>query len=67
MTDLARGGLRGRLAREAVTKGTVAIMAMSMAVSYAMGDTEEEMVDRLNPLSPNFMTWDLAEPSIGMV
>lgn len=65
MTDLARGGLRGRLAREAVTKGTVAIMAMSMAVSYAMGDTEEEMVDRLNPLSPNFMTWDLAGQRVG--
>jgi len=65
MIDLARGGLRGDLARQAVFKGTAAIMAMSVAVSYAMGDTEEEMVDRLNPLSSNFLTWDAAGQRVG--
>lgn len=65
MTDLAQGNLRGELARRAVFKGTVAIMAMSVAISYVMGDTEEEMIDHLNPLSPNFMTWDIAGQRVG--
>lgn len=65
MVDLARGELRGQLARTAVLKGTAAIMAMSVAISYAMGDTEEEMRERLNPLSHNFMTWDVAGQRVG--
>lgn len=65
MIDIARGGLRGQLARTAVTKGTVAIMAMAVAISYARGDTEEEMREHLNPLSTNFMTWDIAGQRVG--
>lgn len=70
MVDLAqgiagRGGLRGQLARDSIAKGTAAIMAMSVAVSMAMGETEEEITDHLNPLSSNFLTWDVAGQRIG--
>jgi len=65
MTDIARGGLRGQLARESLTKSVAAIMAMAVAVSYALGETEDEMKDHLNPLSYNFMTWDIMGQRIG--
>lgn len=63
--DLTQGNLRGQLARRAVGKGVAAIMAMTVAVSYALGDSEEEIIDHLNPLSTNFMTWDIAGQRIG--
>ncbi len=65
MYDLTQGNLRGQLARQAVAKGTAAIMAMSVAVSMALGEDEEEIVDHLNPLSTNFMTWDIMGQRIG--
>lgn len=65
MFDLTQGNLRGQLAREAVAKGTAAIMAMTVAVSLALGESEEEIVDHLNPLSTNFMTWDIAKQRVG--
>ena len=65
MFDLTQGNLRGELARRAVAKGTTAIMAMTVAVSYALGESEEEIVDHLNPLSTNFMTWDIAGQRVG--
>ncbi|KKN72904.1 hypothetical protein LCGC14_0406080 [marine sediment metagenome] len=65
MYDLTQGNLRGQLARQAVAKGTAAIMAMTVAVSMAMGESEEEIVDHLNPLSTNFMTWDIVGQRIG--
>ncbi|KKN29348.1 hypothetical protein LCGC14_0845090 [marine sediment metagenome] len=65
MYDLTQGNLRGQLAREAMAKGTAAIMAMTVAVSMALGEDEDEIVDHLNPLSTNFMTWDVAGQRIG--
>ena len=65
MYDLTQGNLRGQLARQAIAKGTTAIMAMSVAVSMALGEDEEEIVDHLNPLSVNFMTWDMAGQRVG--
>ena len=65
LTDIFRGNLRGELARRAMTKGVTAIMAMTVAVSYALGESEDEIVDHLNPLSPNFMTWEIAGQRVG--
>lgn len=65
MFDLTQGNLRGQLARRAVAKGTTAIMAMTVAVSYALGESEEEIIDHLNPLSTNFMTWNIAGQRVG--
>lgn len=65
MWDLSQGNLRGQLARQAMAKGVAAIMAMTVAVSMALGEDEEEIVDHLNPLSINFMTWDISGQRIG--
>jgi len=63
--DISQGNLRGQLARKAMAKGIGAIMSMSVAVSYAMGEDEDEIVDHLNPLSSNFLTWDVAGQRVG--
>ncbi|KKN78450.1 hypothetical protein LCGC14_0349820 [marine sediment metagenome] len=63
--DIGQGNLRGQLAREHMAKGVTAIMAMTVAVSYAMGESQEEIIDHLNPRSSNFMTWDIAGQRIG--
>ncbi|TET43274.1 MAG: hypothetical protein E3J66_02125 [Dehalococcoidia bacterium] len=63
--DIGQGNLRGQLARRALAKGTAAIMAMTVAVSYALGESEEEIADHLNPLSHNFMTWEIAGQRVG--
>ena len=59
------GGLRGKLARESMAKGVSAIAAMTVAVSHALGETEEEIIEHLNPMSSNFMTWDIAGQRVG--
>uniref|UniRef100_A0A6M3XES0 Large polyvalent protein associated domain-containing protein n=1 Tax=viral metagenome TaxID=1070528 RepID=A0A6M3XES0_9ZZZZ len=65
LTDMTQGNLRGQLARQAMIKGTGAIMAMTVAVSLAMGESEDEIADHLNPMSSNFMTWDVAGQRVG--
>jgi len=65
LTDLTQGNLRGQLARQAMAKGTAAIMAMTVAVSLAMGEDEDTIAEHLNPMSSNFMTWDVAGQRIG--
>ena len=65
LKDVASGGLRGQLARDNMAKGTMAIMAMTVAVSMAMGESPDEIADHLNPTNPNFMTWDIAGQRIG--
>jgi len=63
--DIAQGNLRGQLARRAVAQGTAAIMAMTVAVSYALGEDADEIADHLDPTSPNFMTFEIAGQRIG--
>ncbi len=65
MFDLTQGTLRGQLARKAMAKGTVALMAMTVAISMALGEDEEEILNHLNPLSADFMTWDIAGQRVG--
>lgn len=63
--DVARGNLRGELARKSLAKGITAIAAMTVAVSYAMGEDEDEIVEHFNISSPKFMTWEIAGQNIG--
>jgi len=65
MVDLFRGNLRGELARKSVAKAVTGISAMTVAVSMAMGEDEEEIVQHLNPASKTFMTWEIAGQQIG--
>lgn len=65
LKDVASGGLRGQLARDNMAKGTLAIMTMATATSMAMGESPDEIADHLNPMSHNFMTWDIAGQRIG--
>jgi len=63
--DLSRGNLRGELARKALARGVTAIAAMAVAISYARGEDFDQIVDHLNPLSPNFVTWTVGGQRIG--
>lgn len=65
LIDVFKGGLQGQLAREAMAKGVSAVVAMSVAISLAKGESLEQTVDHLNPMSPNFMTWEVAGQRIG--
>ncbi len=63
--DVTQGNLRGELARKALIKGTAAITAIAMGISYARGESGEEMVRHLDPNSPKFMTWEVGGQNIG--
>lgn len=63
--DLARGNLRGSLARKSMAKGVTAVLAMGVALSYALGEDEEEMLEHLNPTSPKFQTWNILGQNLG--
>ncbi len=63
--DVFRGGLRGKLARESMIKLTVGMMLSSVAIDLARGASEEEIIDRINPMSSNFFTWEVAGQKIG--
>jgi hypothetical protein len=63
--DTTRGGLRGQLARDHLIKGVLAITAMGVAISYALGEDEEQIVEHLNPSSSKFFTWQIAGQNVG--
>ena len=64
--DVGHGGLRGDLARRALGQGVAAVAAMSLAISWAMGESPEEMVQHLNPANAGkFLTWEAAGQKIG--
>lgn len=65
--DLSRGTIRGSLARKSLAKGMAALVAMTIAIGYARGESMEEIVDHLNPIPPNsnFMTWEVAGQKVG--
>lgn len=64
-TDVFRRNLTGKLARENLAKGISAIVATAIAVSYALGEDEDEIIEHLNPASFKFMTWNIAGQSVG--
>ncbi len=65
LVDVFRGNLRGQLARKAMAQGVAAVTAMGVAISFALGDSPEEMVEHINPASPKFLTWQIAGQNVG--
>jgi len=65
LSDVAKGGLRGDLARESLARGVAAIAAMTVAISAARGESIDEIAEHLDPKSPKFMTWDIGGQNIG--
>ena len=63
--DIVHGGLRGQLARTAMARGVAAIAAMTVAVSYSMGEDEKDIINHLTPGHPMFMTWRIGGQNIG--
>jgi hypothetical protein len=63
--DTVHGGLRGDLARKSLARGVGAVIAVGMAISYARGEREDEMLRHLNPADPTFMTWKIGNQNIG--
>ena len=63
--DVSRGNLRGDLARKALARGVAAISAMAVAISYARGESFDEIVDHFIPGSGKFFTWEVAGQNVG--
>jgi len=65
LIDLARGGIRGHLARKSMAKGVAALCALAFAISLARGEDKDEILDHYNPRSSNFFTWDIGGQKVG--
>jgi hypothetical protein len=63
--DTVHGGLRGDLARKSLARGVAAVTAAGVAISYAMGESKEEILRHMNPADPTFMTWKIGNQNIG--
>lgn len=63
--DVFRGNLRGELAREHLAKGVGALMAFTVAIGKANGETDREIAEHFNPWSDKFFTWMVAGQNIG--
>ena len=63
--DVVHGGLSGELARRALARGVVAAAAMAVAISWARGESLEEIGEHLNPSESEFMTWKVGNQNIG--
>lgn len=63
--DLMNGGLKGDLARDALGRGVTAVVLMGAALSFAMGETTEEVMEHMMPHNPNFMTWKVGGQNVG--
>ena len=58
--DLGRPtSLRGELAWKAVSSGVVSLMAFGTAVSLAIGEDPDEIINHFDPRSDRFMTWQI--------
>jgi len=64
-TTFGQSGLRNRLAIQGLTKGIAAISAMAVAISLALGEDEEDIIEHFNPNSGRFFTWSIAGTNIG--
>ena len=58
-------GLRNKLAFEALAKTSAATMMAFIGFGLARGDTPEQIIDRLNPASRNFMLFNIMGQNIG--
>ncbi len=65
LSDTVRGGLRGRLARNGLARGIIALVAMFIVAGFAMGKDWDEIKDTLDPRSSKFLTYDIGGVNIG--
>ena len=60
-----QSGIRSRLAIQGLTKGILAISAMTVALSMALGEDEEDIKEHFDPNSSRFFTWSIGGTNIG--
>lgn len=60
-----KGDITGVLARRNLTLGVMGVAATAVAISYAMGESTEEMARHFDPRNSKFMTWNIAGQNIG--
>lgn len=63
--DMFHGNLRGSLAREYMGRFIAGLSAMSVAISFAKGESFDETVEHLKPWSREFMLWDTFGQRVG--
>lgn len=62
---IGKSGIRPALARDALAKGIAAVSAMAVAISIAMGENRDEILEHFNPQSSRFFTWNIHGTNIG--
>jgi hypothetical protein len=65
MFNVTRGGIRGRLARQAMARGVAALTFTGIVFSYARGESTKEVIEHLTPGHPKFFTWEIGGQNIG--
>jgi hypothetical protein len=68
-----QGGLRGRLARNAMARGQGAIHLYAYAISLAKGESPEEAINHILPFRPDkpsernpyYLTWRVGDSTVG--
>jgi hypothetical protein len=65
MFNVTRGGMRGRLARQAMARGVAALTFTGIVFSYARGESTKEVIEHLTPGHPKFFTWEIGGQNIG--
>ena len=64
-TQLAKGGITGKLARRKFAKGITGVSLIGAAISIANGEDVDELIEHYDPTSPMFMTWNLFGQNVG--
>ena len=62
---IGQAGLRGRLARNGLARGIMAIIAIFIAIGFALGKDWDEIQESLDPRSSKFLTYNLDGTNIG--
>ena len=63
--SIGQGGIRGRLARNNLARGIVAVMAVFIAAGFAMGKDWNEISESLDPRTSKFLTYNIYGTNIG--
>ncbi len=61
-----QGGIRGRIAIVNLTRGVLAVAALSTAITLANGEKRENVLKHLNPSDPDFLTWTFGKSRLGI-
>ena len=66
MTDILRGGLRGKMARKAIMRATAGFAMIGTSITLAKGEGWEGVGRHLDIRSPDFMMWEFAGQKLGI-